>query len=84
MDMAGNVWEWTNSLWGPNHSEPTYHYPYDPEDGRENMNASEYEWRIVRGGSWFSANSSRDVQCVRRWYYPHGKSDYIGFRVVYA
>ena len=35
VDMAGNVWEWTLSLWGKELDEPDFKYPYDPEDGRE-------------------------------------------------
>ena len=33
LDMAGNVWEWTRSLWGENWTKLEFGYPYDAEDG---------------------------------------------------
>jgi len=39
LDMAGNVWEWTRSLWGEDWEEPSFKYPYDPDDGREDLEA---------------------------------------------
>jgi formylglycine-generating enzyme required for sulfatase activity len=41
-NMAGNAWEWVNSL--------DYPYPYNAGDGRENVNTAGN--RVRRGGSW--------------------------------
>jgi formylglycine-generating enzyme required for sulfatase activity len=72
-EMAGNVWEWTRSLYGG--------YPYDPKDGRENLDASTDELRVVRGGSFY--DSYWGVRCsARDRDYPDYRYYFVGFRVM--
>ena len=63
LDMAGQVWEWTRSLWGPwtgKEFKLKFGYPYNPEDGREDVSADDDTLRIVRGGSaWNEAVAAR-------------------------
>jgi formylglycine-generating enzyme required for sulfatase activity len=82
-DVAGNVWEWTRSLWGKSPYKPDFKYPYKPDDGRENQKADHNNLRVLRGGSW------RDLKgyacCVSRFgTFPDGSGDNVGFRVVVA
>jgi formylglycine-generating enzyme required for sulfatase activity len=82
-DMAGNVWEWTRSLWGRDPNEPSFKYPYDPADGREDLDAPDGILRVLRGGAFFSDRWL--VRCA----YRHGDGpDFFygnfGFRVVVA
>jgi len=80
-DMAGNVWEWTQSLWGENPYEPDFKYPYDPTDGRENLDAGNNILRVMRGGSFY--NDQGTACATPRFNYFHLDTfrDY-GFRVV--
>jgi formylglycine-generating enzyme required for sulfatase activity len=43
-DLAGNVWEWTRSEYR--------NYPYDPDDGREDMRNPAEKRFTLRGGGW--------------------------------
>ena len=71
LDVAGNVWEWTRSLYKG--------YPYDPGDGREDLEASAA--RVVRGGAFY--NTTRLARCAYRSYFdPDRWGRYYGFRVV--
>ncbi len=80
-EMSGNVWEWTRSLWGREWGKPDYSYPYEPMDGRENLDASSSVDRVLRGGSF--VNDVRNVRCVvRDGGSPSGRSRVDGFRVV--
>ncbi len=50
LDMAGNVWEWTRSIWGVKFSEPDFKYPYDSGDGREDESSSASRSRAEHPG----------------------------------
>jgi len=81
LDMAGNIWEWTISLWGKDLMNPEYKYPYDPADGRENLEADDEIRRVLRGGSWVNYQGS--ARCSSRdWSGPNFRDDDGGFRVV--
>lgn len=78
-DMAGNVWEWTSSLWGSDWQKPEFSYPYDANDGREDMRAGNDVRRVVRGGSWHDFDDG--VRCaVRHGGLPGIRLDHVGFR----
>jgi formylglycine-generating enzyme required for sulfatase activity len=80
LDMAGNVVEWTRSLWGKNKENPDYRYPYRPTDGRENTDAGREEFRVWRGGAFDDA--LRLVRCAARGRFdPYYGYFSIGFRV---
>jgi formylglycine-generating enzyme required for sulfatase activity len=71
IDMTGNVWDWTSSLYHP--------YRYSAADGRENVDNAD-DPRGLRGGSW---GDFRDgCRCVCRGRLgPGGRDDGVGFRV---
>jgi gamma-glutamyl hercynylcysteine S-oxide synthase len=82
-DMAGNVWEWTVSVWGLDLFKPQYRYPYQPQDGREKLDASPAMYRVVRGGA-FNSRSSSVRSAYRYWFDPRARSESVGFRVAIA
>jgi formylglycine-generating enzyme required for sulfatase activity len=78
LDMAGNVWQWTRSLWGPEFGRPAFGYPYDPEDGREDEESSDL--RVLRGGAFLDDRGN--MRCASRYGDgPDYRSRYRGFRV---
>jgi formylglycine-generating enzyme required for sulfatase activity/predicted Ser/Thr protein kinase len=80
-DMAGNVWEWTRSLWGKEYQKPDFKYPYKPDRERENLEAPESILRVLRGGSFLIL--ARFARCAYRLRLnPNLRNYYIGFRVV--
>ena len=71
-DMAGNVWEWTHSLFES--------YPYRADDGREDENASGAH--VQRGGSFIG--TSQLARTASRYRGTSSFLDFVGFRVVVA
>jgi formylglycine-generating enzyme required for sulfatase activity len=83
LDMAGNVDEWTRSLWGKDSAQPDFKYPYDPEDGRENLEAGDSIYRVLRGGTF--EDDETLVRCACRYGEdPDISDESIGFRVALA
>ena len=70
LGLAGNVWEWTASLYRP--------YPYAEDDGREAPDLGGA--RVVRGGSFI--HGAREIRCsYRHGMLPGVRDPYVGFRV---
>lgn len=79
LDMAGNVWEWTRSLWGEDEYIIRYPYPYDPLDGREDTMPGN-ELCVLRGASY--NNYRRYARCAtRRSPLPVLRTSIRGFRI---
>jgi len=79
VDMVGNVWEWTSTTIGCLEPWPAHYvYPYDPNDGREDLSLPTR--RVGRGGSW--VNDRRNSRCAFRFADPPSERySNQGFRV---
>jgi formylglycine-generating enzyme required for sulfatase activity len=71
VDMAGNVWEWTNSWFKP--------YPGSLHESKKFGETH----RVVRGGSWFHESKLARISCRGRYELTTMRR-YLGFRVVLA
>ena len=77
-DMAGNVWEWTRSIWGNEYERAAFKYPYNPNDGREDDTSS--LMRVLRGGSF--ADPPENARCAVRYAEePDKRFGNIGLRI---
>lgn len=82
-DLAGNVFEWTSSLFGAGELDdqaPSFAYPYQPADGREHAEAPSTLRRVLRGGSW-SADPVNARAVYRLHYLPDFRGLSLGFRL---
>ena len=71
-DLAGNVWEWARSAYQS--------YPYNPDDGREEIDAPPQKRFALRGGSWYDVtiNLRASLRVNRS---PGYQINNIGFRL---
>jgi formylglycine-generating enzyme required for sulfatase activity len=63
-DMAGNTWDWTTTLWGPDKDTQQFKYPYTVSDGREDQVLGKDYYRVIRGGSF--KNNPEALRCACR------------------
>ncbi len=81
VDVAGNVREWTLSLWRTDWIDSTFNYPYHPDDAREDTVPGDEMLRVIRGGSWGMHYGA--ARCAARNYTSAHYSNYGGgFRCV--
>jgi formylglycine-generating enzyme required for sulfatase activity len=79
LDMSGNVWNWTRTLWGTSLENPSFDLPYDPTDGREDTEAPAEMLRCMRGGA-FTVEPARAEAVFRDAVEPNSRDDADGFR----
>jgi formylglycine-generating enzyme required for sulfatase activity len=71
-DMHGNVWEWCHDRYQDNYEGLDTRDPKGPKAG---------EFRVLRGGSWFSRTGSSLRSSRRDRDHPARRNVFIGFRV---
>ena len=75
LDMSGNVWEWTRSIW-----DDQFKYPYKTDDGREDLRDNDLP-RTLRGGAF--DDLVVNVRCASRGRnLPFYRFSDYGFRLV--
>ena len=64
LDMSGNVWEWTSSIYAP--------YPYIYDQQREDPDKNGSTTRVVRGGSWKTGLDPNGLTTTWRSHFTRG------------
>ena len=78
-DMSGNVWEWCED----NSHDNYIGAPTDGSAWITNNNDNDYDYRILRGGSWFGNPDGCRSACRSNHYRRDDDyGDFFGFRVV--
>ncbi|MGH2571402.1 MAG: formylglycine-generating enzyme family protein, partial [bacterium] len=82
-DLAGNVEEWTSSLFGPGveSERAPFRYPYAADDGREDPQAPADVRRVLRGGAWH-VDRALARAAARLSSHPAVRENECGFRTV--
>jgi formylglycine-generating enzyme required for sulfatase activity len=75
LDMSGNVWEWTSTIY----DETRFPYPYTSTDGREDSTDAT-SMRVMRGSSWYDGDDYYGRAANRGRSGPTIQDFNIGFR----
>lgn len=76
LNMSGNVYEWTSSLW----DTTVYNYPYIPNDDRESLERPSDASCVIRGGSFLW--NKKYARCASRSSLRSNRSRQdVGFRL---
>jgi len=78
LDMSGNVWEWTSTIY----DQSLFRYPYDANDSREAVFTSAPIKRVLRGGSWNSFAEHIRASTRSTWVNSDAVTGDVGFRCV--
>jgi formylglycine-generating enzyme required for sulfatase activity len=84
VDLAGNVNEWTSSLFGAaeeDAGDPAFAFPYAADDGREDPDAPDSVPRVIRGGAFIDGRTNAFVH-ARGFALPDTRNTGSGLRLV--